>query len=181
MEKNIFSLGGKLYSIENGKLFDIAFGHYAVEPTAYIYIIRSNRRNILAFKDKVFFHDLKTFTEAETFEICHSDKTLYTRTVANNPLDCCVFYQSIATGKIGYMGSRYEEVLENEIIKIGKAAYQINDGELIYLQKCEHYEFWRDRLEIHTGEKDFSELFVYQKKCGSWTEVHHKIPMTQAI
>lgn len=79
------------------------------------------------------------------------------------------------------MGSRFEEVLENELVKIGKTVYQILKGELTHLQTCEHYEFWRDRLEIHTGEKDFSELFVYQKKYGSWTEVHHKIPMTQAI
>lgn len=174
MEKNVLALNGKLYRIENNKLFNIAFGHIEVNPAEYVYLKCPGGVNILALQGKVYEYDF-LFKEIDVLTIAEGGKMSYFRTdslTENN----YVFYQT--EDKIGFMGRNFQEIIPEEVFLIGKNLYQKVKNDLIYMQRCEHYEQWRDRLEVHTGEKDFSELFVYEKKFGLWTEVYHEVPMT---
>lgn len=181
MEKNAITLNGKLYRIENGKLFDVAFGHHEVDPETYVLLNRGGGNYILIFQNRAFHYDFQ-FSEIATELITENPKMKYFRTCCANPLNNLVFYQIPSTGKNGLMGYGFEEIIEDEVFKIGKKAYQLYNHDLVYLCQYNCHEMWKDRLEIHTGEKDYSEMFAYEKRCGKWELVHHYRPVVfQAV
>lgn len=175
MEKNCFTLNGRIYRIENGKLYDIAFRNQLVNEETYVYLNRPGQSNILVIADKVYLHKNDKYLEVNTAVICENKNFKYFRTDTPNLPESHVFYRT-ESGKYGLVGRTFTEIFENEVFKIGKKAYQLIKNDLVYMTECEEFERWKDRLEIHTGEPDYSEMFAYEKKCGQWTEVYHYVP-----
>ena len=178
-EKELIRVGHQTFIVENEKLVDarnkqeeknLIYGCYKDYINPHIRYVIVNQQFWIWFENRKQAKDIKTSL------LCQGRYFSYyvTEQIGSEENSICVFALK-ENGKVSLLGRTFETICDT-LLKIGNFVYQQIDGDLEMLCACQDFEVFDSRVEINTGEKDYSEMHVFQFTGHCWKEIMHWRP-----
>ncbi len=177
MKKNLVKYDGHYFFLENGALYEDGTNR-KVNDKKYLFVSNYGTRpfDILVIEKTVFFIFSEKVKEISTYSLLEGKYADYFYTATENEKGEGIYvFSKTENGRPMLIGRSFSEITDN-VYKIGKKAYQIAREQLLEMCECTEFDRYVNRLEIHTGEKDYSEMYVYEKHGGIWEQTYKWIP-----
>ncbi len=176
--KNLIKFDGHYFFLEKNALYEDGTNR-KVNEQKYLFVNNYGTKSydVLVIEQSVFFifpDKVKEISTDTLLEGKYADY-FYTLSEGEKKGENIYVFSQCADRKPMLIGRSFLPMVDN-VYKIGKKAYQLTDNQLIEMCECCEFDTYFDKLEIHTGEKDYSVMYTFKKSGGIWEQINKWIP-----